>query len=263
MSFVDYIVWITGASSGIGEALAYAFSHRGARCILSARREEELERVRANCTQPDEHRVVPLDLTDPATLQDATDAVLGDFGLVDLLIHCGGVSQRARAAETDPDVVRRLMEVNFFGTVTLTRQMLPAMLERGQGRIVVVSSLVGKFGAPQRSAYAASKHALHGYFDSLRAEVHDAGLGVTLVCPGYVHTDISRNALTADGTPHDQLDDATARGIPPEACAESIIDAIDRGKDEVYIGGPETYAVYLKRLSPALFNRLIRAVDTT
>ena len=200
MFFDGKMVWLTGASSGIGEAVAYALAARGARLILSARRVEKLQAVQAACARPDRHRILPLDLADPASLAAAVPQALAHGGAIDVLINNGGISQRAQAVETDLAVDRRIMEVNYFGTIALAKAVLPSMLERGAGHIAVVSSLMGKFSTPRRSAYAASKHALHGFFDALRAEVHHAGVRVTLICPGYVRTDISRHALTADGT---------------------------------------------------------------
>ncbi len=256
-------VWITGASSGIGEALAYALSRRGARLILSARREERLRAVREACARPEAHHVVPLDLADPASLTGAAARVSETIGPVDVLVNNGGVSQRALVEAVDVDVIRRIMEVNFFGAVALTKAVLPSMLERGAGRVVVVSSLVGKFSTPRRSAYAASKHALHGFFDALRAEVWDRGVRVTLVCPGYVRTEISRNALAADGATHGRMDAGQKKGIAPERCAEAIIRAVEKERDEVLVGGKETLAVYVKRFFPGLFNRMIRRVKVT
>lgn len=259
MPFTDRIVWITGASSGIGEALAYAFSQRGAKLVLSARRAAELQRVRSQCTNPEAHLVLPLDLADfdPA---GATQQVLDHFGHIDILVHSGGISQRALVSEASIDIDRRVMEVNYFSAVGLTRAVLPAMLARKTGHIVVISSLSGKISTPRRSAYAASKHALHGFFDSLRSEVYRDGIRVTLICPGYVRTNISFNALTADGTAHGKLDKTQARGMPPAKLARRIIQALEQGKDEVMIGGKEVLAVYLKRFAPGLFNRVIRRV---
>lgn len=257
------LVWITGASSGIGEACAYDLSRRGARCILSARREEVLHEVRERCARPDEHLVVPMDLSDAESIDAAAAEVKRTAGAVDLMLHNAGISQRSLARETDHAVVRRLMEVNFFGTVRLNQAVLPGMLARQSGHIAVVTSLVGKFGTPLRSAYAASKHALHGYFDSLRAEVYDDGIRITLVCPGFIRTQVSANALTADGTAQGTMDEAQANGLPPAACARAIAEAVLRSKDEIYVGGTEVAGVYLKRLSPTLFNRLIRRVSVT
>lgn len=257
------VVWITGASSGIGEALAYAYSKKGARLILSARNVAKLKEVKDRCSGSEEHWVVPLDLADAGSLEAGCREALKCAGRIDVMIHGGGISQRSLAAQTPLEIDRRIMETNFFGTVALTKALLPSMLERGSGRIVVISSLVGKFGTPLRSSYSASKHALHGFFDSLRAEIWDQGITVLMVCPGFVRTDISINALTSDGTPQGTMDEAQACGMLPDVCATRIIEAIDAEKPEVYIGGRELLGVYLKRFVPSLFNRIIRKTKVT
>ena len=249
-------VWITGASSGIGEALAYECSRRGARLVLSSRREDALREVRERCVRPDDHAIQTLDLAEPESLRQAAETVQNDVGPVDVLVNNGGISQRGTAAETDMDVVRRIMEVNFFGAVQLTKAVLPTMIDRQEGHIVVVSSLAGKFGTPLRSSYAASKHALHGWFDSLRAEAHDDGIGVTLACPGFVKTNVVSNALYPDGTPLGE--EAEEKGIPPRQCATAIADAIEQETPEFTVGGWETMAAHLKRFLPGLFRRMIR-----
>jgi short-subunit dehydrogenase len=155
------------------------------------------------------------------------------------------------------------METNFFGTVSLTRALLPSMLDRRSGRIAVISSVAGKFGTPLRSAYSASKHALHGFFESLRAEVYTQGITVTLVCPGFIRTNISINALTANGTPQGTMDSAQAGGMSPDACAAKIVAAVEKGRPEVYIGGKELLGIYLNRFVPGLFRRIIRKTRVT
>lgn len=257
--FSGKVAWVTGASSGIGEALAHALDARGASLVLSARSEDLLRNVQAASANAERHLVLPLDMLAPATFEPAVQTVLCRFGHVDLLIHCAGISQRAHAAETHVDVDRRIMDVNYFGPMALTKQVLPSMLARRAGQIVVVSSLLGKFGASNRSAYCASKHALHGFFDSLRAEEAANGITVTLVCPGFVRTNASRNALRGDGTPHGQMDVQLSQGLSGEECARQIVRAIERRRREVYIGRKEKLAVYLSRFAPGLFSRLMRA----
>lgn len=263
MSFAGRVIWVTGASSGIGEALALALARRGGRLILSARRREELERVRAACHDGGAHQILPLDLAAADTLAGAAREALGCHGHLDIVIHNAGVSQRSLARETAVAVDRAILETNFFGTVALTKAVLPAMIERGEGHFVVITSLVGKVGTPLRSGYAASKHALHGFFDSLRAEEWRHGIRVTLACPGFVRTNVSINALTADGSAQGSMDRAQERGYAPERCAADILRAVARGKDEVLIGGREKYAVALKRFFPSLFNRVIRKASVT
>jgi short-subunit dehydrogenase len=258
VSFKDKVVWITGATSGIGEALAHELSRRGATLALSARREELLHEVCGACERSDSHLVLPLDVTETDSVQPAADRVLERFGRVDVLINNAGISQRGLAVDTQFHVDRRIMNVNYFGAVALTKALLPSMLDRGQGHIVAVSSLLGKFGIAERSAYSGSKHALHGFFDSLRAEVHNKGIRVTIICPGFIHTNASRNALRPDGTPHGELDEDIRGGLTPEACAQQILKAIARGRREVYVAGREKRSVLLNRLAPNLFSRIVR-----
>jgi short-subunit dehydrogenase len=257
------VIWLTGASSGIGEALAYELAARGAKLILSARRKDELERVKGNCVaaaQPD-IRILPLDLSLSETLKLSTEAAIQVFGHVDILINNGGISQRSFAKDTRIEVDRRIMEVNYFGAVALTKNILPHFLKRGSGHFVTVSSLTGIFGTPYRSGYAASKHALHGFFDSLRAElwkdVKDA-ITVTMVCPGFIHTPITLSAVTGDGTPLGKMDEAQFKGKPAKWCAEKIVGAIESRKEEIYIGGIETLGIRFKRLFPKWFSKYIR-----
>ncbi len=256
------VVWLTGASSGIGEALAYALAKEGTRLILSARRKEELERVKGNCEPAAQAniRILPLDLTQPSTLQLSTQAAIQLFGHVDLLINNGGISQRSLIKDTTLEVDRQLMEVNYFGAVALTKFLLPHFIQRKGGHFVSVSSLTGKFGTPYRSGYAASKHALHGFFDAVRAEHFADHIKVTMTCPGFIHTPITFAALTGDGTPLNKMDEAQYQGKPPAWCANKIVAAIKSNKEEVYIGGKEVWAVYIKRFFPTIFSRVIRKV---
>lgn len=261
--FSGKIVWITGASSGIGEALAHELARRGAILVLSARREALLEQVRQRCERPDQHMVMPIDLTATETLSDATAKVLEQVGHVDILVNNGGISQRGTVAETTIDVDRRIMEVNYIGTVALTKAVLPSMLARRRGQVVVISSLMGKIGTPLRSAYAASKHALQGFFDCLRAEVHDQGVHVSVISPGYVRTDITRNALTADGSTYDQIGDAQSKAMPAQEFARRCADAIANDTQATMIGGPEVWAARLAPFFPRVYSYLVRRIKST
>jgi short-subunit dehydrogenase len=256
------VIWLTGASSGIGEALAYHLAKKGARLILSARRKEELERVKGNCISKAQPyiRVLPLDLELNHTLKLSAEAALQIFGHIDMLINNGGISQRSLVADTSVDVDRRLMEVNYFAPVTLTKALIPHFVRKKGGHIVNVSSLTGKFGTPYRSGYAASKHALHGFFDSVRAEHFKDNIRVTMICPGFIHTPITLSALTGDGSPLKKMDEAQYKGKSANWCAEKIIRAIEKNQQEVYIGGREVWGVYIKRYLPGIFSRLIRKV---
>jgi short-subunit dehydrogenase len=256
MTVRNRLVWVTGACSGIGEALSYELSDRGARLMLSSNRPDALRDVRRRCARPDAHHVQPLDLTEPETLDRAADAVWDEAGPVDVLVNNAGIAQRGPAADTDMDVVRRVMEVNFVGAVHLTRAVLPSMIERQQGHVAVVSSVAGKFGVPSLSAYSASKHAVQGWFDSLRAEVHDDGIRVTLACPGFVQTNLASNMVGTKSP--GAVQKILKQGITPSHCAEAIADAIEREKAEFYVGGWEVLNVYLKRFLPGLLRRLLR-----
>lgn len=257
------VVWITGASSGIGEALTYEMAHQGAKLILSSRRKEELERVKGNCpaeVQPNV-RILPLDLADASTLQLIAEAAAQLFGHVDVLINNGGISQRGIAKETGVDVDRRLMEVDYFGPMALSKALIPHFLARKAGHFVVISSVLGIIGAPQRTAYAAAKHALHGFFDSLRAELwkDTPNIYITLICPGWVSTNLAKNALTASGEPLNEEDGQNKGGLTPEVLAGKIVSVIKARKEEAYIGGTtEVAAIYIKRFFPKLFSRLVR-----
>lgn len=256
--FSNQVIWITGASSGIGEAVAYAFAREGARLVLSSRRAAELERVRQSCARSDEHLIAPLDLARSETFSAAAADVIARVGRIDILINNGGVGQRALAADANLAVERALMEIDYFGPIALTKAVLPVMRARRSGHVVVISSVMGYLGTPGRSTYAAAKHALHGYFDSLRAEIWREGIRVTLVCPGYVRTAISDNALGPQGTKQGRTAPTTARGITAERCAAAIVRGVARDREEIYIGGPEIAGIYLKRFAPWLVSRIVR-----
>lgn len=257
------VIWITGASSGIGEALTYKFSALGAKLIISSRNSEALYKVKTNCKgSPLDIHVLPLDLAKTESLPDFAHTATKIYGRVDIIIHSGGVSQRSLAIETELQVAQSIMNINFWGTVALSQAILPGMISRNFGHIVIISSLVGKFGTKFRSAYSASKHALHGYFDSLRTEISPE-IKVTIICPGFIKTNVTFNALKADGSRQNTMDDAQANGMPADDCAEEIIKAIKSGKQEAYIGGKEKYGVVLKRFFPGLFAKIIRDAKVT
>jgi len=261
------VIWITGASSGIGEALVYEMAQiKGVKLILSSRRKEELERVKGNCPQAIQAniRTLPMDLAQPDMLKLNVEAAIQFFGQIDVLINNGGISQRSLAKDTLLSVDRQVMEVDYFGTVALTKYLLPYFLKRKTGHFVTVSSVMGKMGTPYRSGYAAAKHALHGFFDSLRAELwkESKNIHVTLVCPGWIKTEITMNALTGDGSKLNKMDRATSVGLPASKFAALMIDAIENKKEEVYIGGSkEVLGVYLKRFFPKMFSRAVRKMS--
>lgn len=259
MNLQNKIVWLTGASSGIGEALAHALIKEGAKLVLSARRKDELERVKADLGNGDNVFVLPMDLEKQDEFEQKKEEVLKHFGRIDVLINNGGVSQRSLAKDTTVEVDRRVFEINFFGTLALTKVVLPEFLKQKSGLFVSISSAVGKFGSPWRSGYSASKHALHGFFDSLRAEVYDDGIKVLIVCPGFIVTNISYNALTGDGSKLNSMDKATSMGLTKEDAAQQIVSAIKADKQEIIVSNfKERFGVWVKRFFPGLFSIMIR-----
>jgi len=256
-------VWLTGASSGIGEALTYELNKRGAELVISARRVEELDRVKINCQFPDKVNVLCLDLGATDKFEELFCEVKNILGGLDLLINNAGISQRSLAVETEMSVFKKLMDINYLGTIALSKTVLPYFIENKKGHIAVTSSLVGVFASPLRSGYAASKHALHGFFDALRAEHYNDNVKVTIVCPGFIQTEVSLNALTADGSQQQTMDKATANGLTAEACAKKYVKAIERDKKEVYIAKWEKVGVYAKRYFPFLYYYLIRRLAVT
>jgi short-subunit dehydrogenase len=251
------VIWITGASSGIGEELSYQFSKKEHYLILSARNKEALQKVQKNTAFPKKTRVLPLDISDFENAGQSVQMALQLWGKIDILINNAGISQRSLIAETDFSVYRRLMDVNYLGTVALTKAMLPHFIAQNNGQFVVVSSLMGKFSSPYRSGYCGAKHALHGFFDALRMEHEKDGVNVTIVCPGFVQTDVAKNALTADGSKQKSNDAATEGGLSVSVFCKKMIRAIERRKFEVYIAGKEKKGIYVKRLFPKLLHKLV------
>ena len=261
MHFKDKTVWITGASSGIGAELAKQFAAEGARVIISSHEAEELESVRKKLepVSTDIHCVV-FNLGDPDAVRAAAEKVLKDFGRVDVLMNNGGISTRALAIETPLELDRRVMEIDYFSGVILTKALLPGMIENGYGHIGVTSTISGKFGWPLRSAYAAAKHALFGFYKSLWAENNRKGIRVTIFSPGRVQTNISFHALLKDGKEHGVMDPGLAGGIPPEKCARKMIKAMKRNRKDVLIGGKELLMVWVHKYCKPLYYRLVNRI---
>ncbi|MBD3637179.1 MAG: SDR family oxidoreductase [Crocinitomicaceae bacterium] len=257
-SFQDSVVWITGASSGIGAEAAKQFSKLGAVVVLSARNVEKLEQVRNQLINPDQHLVLPLDLENSANFSELVNTVVEKFGKIDYLINNGGLSQRGEAHATPIEIDRRIMEINYFGTVALTKAVLPVMQKQQSGHIVAISSIAGKFGFYWRSAYSASKHALQGFFESLLLEEAKNNIFVTIAYPGKIYTEISMSALNSDGEPHNKMDHNQATGMPVEDCVKKLITAIRKKKKSVLIGNKEIQAVRIKRYFPRLFWKIIK-----
>ncbi|KAG8184880.1 hypothetical protein JTE90_016991 [Oedothorax gibbosus] len=254
----DKVVLITGASSGIGEALAHAFHKAGTRVILAARRKDALEKVKEDLMTkyPSKHTpaVLPLDLHDLKTISGRAKEALSIYGHIDVLVNNGGISYRGEAVDTDLEVDLRVMVTNYFGPVALTKAILPTMLERNSGFIIAVSSIQGKIAIPFRSAYSASKHATQAFFDTLKSELSHTEVKVCVVSPGYVQTNLSLNAVTGDGKQYGVMDQTTADGMDPSEAAESIIIATAAQRSELILAGTlPRVAVLIRAMCPWLY----------
>ena len=258
MNYAGKTIWITGASAGIGAALAQRLAREGASLALSARRADALERVAADLPSGTRRLVVPGDVTDLAQIPGWLARIEAELGPVDVLIANAGISQRSLVRDTSLEVYRRLMELDFFAPVELARTVLPGMLARGGGHVVVTSSVAGKFATPMRSGYCAAKFALHGFFDALRAETAKDGIVVTTIVAGPVQTDVSVNAITADGSKHGVMDEIQATGIPVDEAAETIVAGMIANAPEIVVArGPFRETLDLARTDPAaLFARV-------
>ena len=256
--FKDKIIWITGASSGIGEALALELSEKECKLILSSRRTNELQRVKKACKYPQNVAVVPLDLANCEAMPTVVKDAISAFGSIDILINNGGISQRSPIIETSLAVDRKLMEIDYLGTVALSKALLPYFVKRQTGHFVVVTSLMGKFSSPYRSAYCGAKHALHGFFDALRLEHDKDNIKVTMICPGFVNTNVARNALTADGSAQGYQDEMTENGLDVDVFAKRMLRAISKQKFEAYIAKFEKIGVFVKRISPRLLHYFVK-----
>ncbi|WP_017733592.1 SDR family oxidoreductase [Nafulsella turpanensis] len=257
--FENKVVWITGASSGIGEALAYTFARDKAKLVLSARRAKELERVKKECKLPEGHiLLLPMDVSEHEKAETHYQEVIAKFGQVDILINNAGLSHWSKIKDLSLEVIQKVMNVNFLGGVALTKAVLPDMLNRKQGHIVVVSSILGKIVTPKQAAYNASKHAIQGFYDTLRAEAAPEGLKVLIVSPGAVNTDVAKNSLDREGKPINKSNKMIENGLDPGFVAEEIRKAIQKNKEEIILaGGKEKFAILMKRFAPGLFSRFL------
>jgi len=256
-SISGQVIWITGASSGIGEAVAYELNSCNNTLILSARTANRLKEVKANCRFPENVYIEPLDLAAHDRMPEHVANALRTCGKVDILINNAGLSQRSLIVDTQMSVYKKLIDVNYLGTVALTKALLPHFIKNNGGHFVTVTSLMGRFGSPLRSGYCGAKHGLHGFFDVLRMEHQSDNIYVTMVCPGFVQTAVALNALTGDGSAQQKNDLATGNGMPVAVFAKKMIRAIAQKKFEVYIGRKEIMGIYLKRFFPGLLHRLV------
>ena len=262
--FIGKVAWITGASSGIGESLVHAFVKRGATVIASSNDLPGLERVKAECGDKSSMvHCVPFDLSDMSGIDEIVEKQFNIFGRIDYLLNIGGISQRARIDETPLWLDRKIFEINYFGTIALTKAVLPYMIKQKSGHILATSSISGRFGFPLRSAYSASKQALHGFIETLYLENKKFNIRSSVIIPGRVRTAISIHALDAQGKEHGKLDEGQAKGILPESAAEIIINGILRNKREILVGKGELMMLHIRRYCPWLFFRIADKIKST
>jgi len=255
--FSGKVAWITGASSGIGEALVHEFIRRGATVIASSNDKPGLERVKSECGDKSWLvHCIPFDLSDMTGIEDIVEQQVKLYGGIDFLLNIGGISQRARIDESPMWLDRKIFEINYFGTIALTKAVLPYMVKQKSGHILATSSISGRFGFPLRSAYSASKQALHGFFETLYLENKKYNIRASVIIPGRVRTAISFHALDSEGKEHGKLDEGQAKGVLPKRAAEIIIRGMVRNKREILVGKNELIMLYIRRWCPWLFFRI-------
>ncbi|MEQ3664676.1 MULTISPECIES: SDR family oxidoreductase [unclassified Olleya] len=257
MTFKNKVVWITGASSGIGKGLVLALSKLDCQIIISSRKETDLNLIKQLCLKPENIAILPIDLANYDNMKPIVAKAISLFGSVDLLINNGGISQRSLIIDTDISVDKKLMEIDYLGTIALSKALLPHFIKNQSGHYAVVTSLMGKFSSPYRSGYCGAKHALHGFFDAMRMEHEKDNVKVTLICPGFVNTNIAKNALIGDGSLQNSQDKATENGLSITEFSTRMLKAIKQEKFEAYIGKKEILGVYLKRFFPRLLHRFV------
>ncbi len=264
MDFSGKTIWITGASSGIGKAVAIELSNKNCKLILSGRNKEALIEVSEICKKnSSDSLVLPFDIGDEKSIESAIHEIKEKKIMIDCLYHFAGISQRSLVSETPLFVDRKVFEINFFGTIALTKAILPLMINNGGGQIAVTSSIVGKFGFPLRSSYSATKHALHGFFESLRAENKQNNIFVSVIIPGFVKTNISINAITKEGNAHGKMDDGQDTGISAEKSAKAIVKGLKKNKKEILVGGKELLMVHIRRFFPGMYYYLSSKIKPT
>jgi len=257
-------VWITGASSGIGEALVYEFARRGAKIVISSNDSAGLDRVKSACLDRSPNvTCAPFDLAETSEIENLASQQIKVLGGIDFLMNIGGISQRARIEETPLWLDRKIFEINYFGTIALTKAVLPYMIKQKSGHIAATSSISGRFGFPLRSAYSASKQALHGFFETLFLENKNNNIRTSVIIPGRVRTNISFHALDAGGKEQGKMDPGLDRGISPEKAARIIINGLARNKREILVGSSELSILYIRRIWPWLFYRIGDKVKST
>lgn len=257
MNIKGKIIWITGASSGMGEALALEAIKHEAKVIISARNGEKLKTLCAQIGNDSNCFVLPFDVSKIENAHALVNAVIEKFGRIDILINNAGIAQKSFALETSRQVEQQIMDTNFYGIVTLSKAVATQMINQGGGQIAVTTSLLGKFGLPMYAAYCASKHALYGYFDAWRGELKSKNVNINIVCPGNINTNVSYNSLLGNGELMKQNSPAQAKGMDAHIAAQKILKAISKNQRHTYIGRFDILAVPFRNFAPGIFYWLI------
>lgn len=261
MNFSNKTFWITGASSGMGRATAIALAKKNVHLIISGKNVDELNKTAENIKKYNSTvNIEPLDMEDNKAVVATAKKVLAEHKKIDGLYQFAGISQRSFTADTPLENDRKIMEINYFGVITLVKAVLPQMIKNGGGQLAVASSLVGKFGFPYRSAYAASKHALHGFFETVLAEYFDENIRTSLIIGGRINTNISKYALDKNGKSYGKIDPGQANGISPETSAKQILRGLRKNKREINVGGSELFILKIKQFFPALHAKIVRKI---
>jgi len=262
MNFTGKTFWITGAASGMGKSVAEALAVYTARIIISDRDAEGLKITASEIKRRGSSvRIEPMDMSDSEAISQTVRKVFADGEKISGLYQFAGISQRSLAAETPMENTRKIMEINYFGVVALASAVLPQMIENGEGQLAAASSLVGKFGFPYRSAYSSSKHALHGYFETILAENYHKNIRISMLIGGRIQTNISKFAIEKNGKEHGKMDAGQANGISAEKAAKQILKGLRKNKREIPVGGGELMILKIKRFFPGLHARLIRKLN--
>lgn len=263
--FGNKYTWVTGASSGIGEALAFELTRLGAKLIISSNEPEKLLKVKEECLKIRATEIItaPFDLSNTGDINATAERVLKMTGRIDFLFNIGGISQRARIEDSPLWLDRKIFEINYFGTVCLTKAILPQMIRQKSGHIIATSSITGRFGFPLRSTYSASKQAIHGFIETLYLENKTNNIRASVLIPGRVRTNISFHALEKDGSEHGKLDDGQANGITPEKAASIIVRGVAKNKREILVGSRELTLLYIRRWCPPLFFKIADKIKST
>ena len=259
MYFKDKIIWIIGASSGIGAALAKQLAKQHARLILTGRNIEALPAIQKECVLSTKYcSLLAADITEESAVTFIAEQARKCYGRLDVVIFSAGVSQRSLAIDTPVEIDRKLMEINFFAPVVISKQLLPIFKDQQSGHIVIIGSMAGLMGFPMRTGYAAAKHALMGYFETLQVEHSLKDFHITIVNPGRIYTNISMAAITADGSPHNKMDTGQLEGIPVEECADKILGGIRKKKKHLLIAKGEKLLYWIKWFYPSLYYKIAR-----